>query len=282
MLETPLTEVLASCPLSLMEFVNGMYIYQVGTCPNTVLGYATSMVPYEIGCDGNACLQPIETVLKMGKTVSGGNRPDSPGRGNGHGPIGTPPGQNKKLKAAAKRKYARVKSRLTRDLADHRNVKYTNNAFFFEDAVENDNENEVEWARANKEYSVALGDGTNLNAAQKFGGFDDQPQVGLVSATGDIQRLLKPGVTGGDYGGGGAVVVKLDVNIGGATDTRYFRLLQTTIGGVILHHGQECTTPVNPVTAATMVDRHVFLHSIVYDGKKFLVTTVDPLLDDTM
>lgn len=46
MLETPLTEVLASCPLSLMEFVNGMYIYQVGTCPNTVLGYATSMVPY--------------------------------------------------------------------------------------------------------------------------------------------------------------------------------------------------------------------------------------------
>ena len=214
---TPMTEVLESCPLALIEFVNGIYIYKIGTCGSggiTELGFATSMVQHELGCYDNVCVHPIETVLKTGETYSGGDRPASAGLGNGRGPIGTPPGQNKKLKAAATRRFSRMNERLrtegTGDLAAHRNVKTSSgNNFCFPKAIEYGLTDETIWAKANKEYSVALGGGDGLSPAQKFGGFDDQPQRDLVSASGEIPRLVQVGVNGHNYGGGGGAVFRV-------------------------------------------------------------------------
>lgn len=153
----PFTPVSAipSCPMNLLQILNGVYYYEVGTCSGTVTGWTTSMMQLETGCnEAGECKSPVVTIINtLSQKVDGRKKP-------------LPPGNQYAKKRLAKGKAQRFGRRSK--VGVHRKVQKFNGTTgsgdsWFEWAIDNGNNIQEFWEAAGRELGTSTARVVNPN-----------------------------------------------------------------------------------------------------------------------
>lgn len=76
---TPISTI-PSCPLSLIQILNGVYYYEVGDCETgAVTGWTTSMAQLTVGCNGGKCNSTGGAFAPVAVPIPNKRRPKPPG-----------------------------------------------------------------------------------------------------------------------------------------------------------------------------------------------------------
>lgn len=296
---TPISSV-PDCPLNFLQYLNGVYYYEVGQClsgpPYPVTGWITSMIPLTTGCSAGACNGNPAALLAA--TAAAGSFIDLAALLAGNNPGGgrsgdrvTPPGRDKKAKARSKAFVANFNARA--DKARHRDVKTGTAAMapnWFEQAIDDGDADAVDWGKARKEFLTGFAevdtpfpafpltydDGDGFPAipktvTQRFRSVDQSPQEDYIDSVSkpEFNAAIANEPEAFGEGAGFGFIPATD---GRSTYRRFFRLFTTLLkldssvkrAASTLYFGQETLERMIPDPAAAvelrLTDRHRFSH----------------------